>query len=182
MTDARSRLMHLAKNRQKTGSRRTDLLARFYPHKKLSTRDMPGDDGSNMYDFVSKQVKKGLLEKADGTPGRRYQLTRTGRICVLRGILGVSFLCMCILTEAYVVNAYQAKNRTRLLYPSYELVEQLARIYSRKSIRNTTSRMCRSGFATHVGRQIIALRGPTMKRLERHDVVIRELHDIISGL
>ncbi len=182
MTDARSRLMHLAKNRQKTGSRRTGLLARFYPHKKLSTRDMPGDDGGGMYDFVSKQVKKGLLEKADDTSGRRYCLTRTGRICVLRGILGVSFLCMCILTEAYVVNTYQAAQGTRLLYPSDELAEQLARIYSRKSIRNTTSRMCRSGFATHVGRQIIALRKPTIKRLGRHDAVIRELHDLICGL
>ena len=181
MTDARSGLTYLAKNRQRTDGRRTELLARFYPRKKLMTRDVFG--GGGRYDFVSKQVKNGLLEKAGGASGRpEYQLTSIGRIYVMRSIIGVSFLCMCILTEAYVVNTYQAKQGTRLLYPSDELTEQLAGIYSRKSIHNTTSMMCRGGLASPVGMQIIALRKPTIKRLERHDAVIRELHDLICGL
>ena len=55
-------------------------------------------------------------------------------------------------------------------------------MYSKKSIQNTTSRMCSSGLAFPVGMQIIALRKPTIKRLGRHDAVIRELHDLICGL
>ena len=107
MAGACSGMRYLARSRPQAGSGRMGLLARFYPYKKLRTRDVFGDGCG--YDFVSKQVRDGLLERAadGGASGRRtYRLTCTGRISVMRDILGVSFLCMCILAEAYVVNTY----------------------------------------------------------------------------
>lgn len=156
-----------------------DTLLRMYPYRKLLRR------GSRLRCIdaclLSKLEKQKSIERTD-IRRRAYRLGLRGRIHALCHILNVSFPSLCILVEAYVLYKQQSSMGLDTFYPIHDIMGLLDRIYSHKTIRNSSSILCRRGFATKTCPNTIVLTTLGIQNLQPHDLVLDEIHGWISAI
>ncbi len=176
-------LYHLRRNRHtfRTNSITTNVLTKFYPHKMLASRDVQniGVD----YSLMVRLAKQHYIEKVDNChPGARYKLTLHGRCKVLCHKFEISFLCLCIISEAYALHKNQLKNNSRSFYALHDIANTFKGIYSYKTIANAGFALCSKEMTKHISNHVIQINADFLDTLEMHQEALDELHCWIAGL
>ena len=156
------------------------LLRRFYPDGDLAARDV---GGSRAWRFIAQLAGRGDLQKVDNRHlGARYRITLQGKCRVLCHELGIKFLCLCILAEAYDVHRLQRENGCPLSYSLFETDKIFEGLYSRKTVRNSANILTSRGLAQSISNNLIRVREDTMGTLDGHRAALAELHEWIPGI
>ncbi len=174
-----SMLRNLRGTKNNIASRRIDILSRFYPYNMLATCNI---NETNVYGEIAKLAKRLDLEKVDDCHlAARYRLTLQGRCRVLCRILGLKFLNLCTLSEAYAMYKQQMINDCAPSYTIHDMAENFGPVCTPKTIQNAASVLCTKGFADKTFYEIIRIREGTIKLLLEHDDVMNELHEWVVG-
>lgn len=165
--------------RHGTGTRASSLLLQFYPNKILTTQDIKDD---KKYRTIVHMVRAGNLVKMndDWPPG--YSLTLLGRCCVVCDILGLRFLELCIITEAYIAGKCQIKHGCTVSYVLPAMCDYFDVIYGKKTIQNTGNMLCCKGMADNTSFNVIRLKQDMIRKLRKYDATLEQLHKWIAGI
>ena len=165
----------------RAGSITMDVLSRLYPHKMLASRDV--QNHSTDYSLMARLARQHYIEKVDNChPGARYKLTLHGRCKVLCVKFGISFLCLCIISEAYALHKNQLKNNCKSCYVLQDMADMFNGIYSYKAISNAGFALCSRGLAKHISNHIIQINADFVDTFGGHQETLYELHCWIAGL
>ena len=159
-----------------------DILLEFYPDKILTTKDIT-NDYSQLYCNITRLVKRNYLQKMDNQHfAPRYKITMHGRFQILCYKLRVSFLCLCILSEAYALSKNQITNGCDPSYPLHDAMDVFEGLITEKTIRNMGCKLCSKGFMTRMSNDIVQIKKATLKKLDRHSECLKELHEWVAGV
>lgn len=185
-TDGDASLWRMLENmRASRFGRRTDSavsrnLLQFYPDKDLSYEHLVRTSLTRR--LIADLVRDNSIVQTGDPFDRQYRLTLQGRCRVLCDWLGVRFLELCIISEAYAMHQCQARDGCRSYYPINEAYEAFGEIYTKKHVQNTMSGLCAKGFVARISSGMLGLTGCSMEKLARHDGVLIELHEWIASI
>ena len=158
------------------------ILLKFYPDKTLAAKDIHRNS-DYLYHNVTRLAKQNYLEKIDKNHvAARYKITLRGKCRILCCKFGTSFLCLCILAEAYSIYKHQITNRCRDIYTLYDIEDTFAGIFTEKSVRNAGSRLCTRGLVYRISNNMIRIEKNTLKKLDEYDKDMNELHEWIISV
>ena len=135
------------------------------------------------YRLVTRMLAHGYIKTTDrGHAGGLYGITERGRLRVLCHNLGVSFLGLCMLAEAYAVRAHQVESGLEPAYPISDLMDIFDGIYTKKTIQNTASKLCAAGLAVSASYGMLKLTGRAVREIAACEEAIMDLHGWIAGV
>ena len=162
-------------------SNRIKILMQFYPDKLYASRDVAKYNCN--YQLVTLLAKSHYLQKIDNLHiAARYKITLKGKCKVLCYMLGINFISLCILTEAYVQHKSQIQNQCKLSYILHDMYDIFDGLYCPKTIQNAASILCSRGLTIHIANHTIYLHDASFQKLKVQESVIYEIHEWILGI
>jgi len=158
----------------------TRVLFLFYQFR----RSNPASVGSlNMcYDNIKNLLKRGYICRTNKDRPAQYRITLYGRCKVITELLGIDFLKLCILTEAYIAHKSQLENRCTFSYTLHSMFEIFSGIYERETIQRQAKTLCRMNLADSVRPNVIQLSGGAIRTMSEFDDTLQDLHRWIVGV
>ena len=155
-------------------------LLRLYPDRWATSEDMRA---SVSHCTISKMLAAKYIRRIGRKRlGGWYEITDRGRFFVLCRKLGLTFLGLCILAEAYAVYGCRAGAGPGPDYPVCDIMDIFDRIYSKKSIQNESSRLCSAGLAVSVPCHMLRLTSKGAEKAGMHREVMLELHGWVASV
>lgn len=184
------RMLERIKTARRMGTKASagKILSRLYPDKTAPAAEVgiPGRYITNRLcaDGSIEAVSPACTKAAAVAPaaGRHYKLTLWGRCRVMCGILGVPFLGLCILTDAYVTHVHQVRAGYPTMYVMAKIAELFDDLYDRRSILNMAGKLCSLRHVVRLRPNVIRLADGTVSTLARNEGTIDELYQWITGI
>lgn len=144
--------------------------------------ELNSEESGMTYGILKRWIQSRYLQKTDVALLPRYRISFSGKCKIVCTKLDVSFLELCIMTEAYITHKSQAKNDCKSSYVVCGLADLLGGIYSDSTIHRRVGNLCKRRFAERIQKLTIRLVPDTMKKLGEFDDILVRLHAWIIGI
>ena len=159
-----------------------NLLLKFYPNKEFAVKDID-TKSEYIYQNITRLVRQNYLKKIDNLHfAGRYKLTLHGKCRIMCCKFEINFLSLCILAEAHSIYKYQLANDSKQCYTLIDIIDTFTGIFTEKTIRNTGCMLCSQGFTSRITSNVIQIEKNTLKKLDKHDEILMELHKWIINV
>lgn len=162
------------------GSLAGRIMLGMYPDRTVTAGEI--DLSSHKYRMLARLRRGEIVERVGTHAGAGYRLTLWGRCRVLSVRMGMSFLGLCMLSDAYVTHRRQIRDGTRVSYVTAEIMRLFEEVYDERHVRNTICAMLSRRLATRLSHGMIRLEGQTMDVLSEHEETVDDLHTWVVGV